>query len=88
MDGTPKKQTKASLLRHLNNQLAELTGLSLTDWLEKSKEIITIEDGIYCSRNGEGSVHEKILNVEYDIWLAMGWYTVDKIPKVEYAYLS
>jgi hypothetical protein len=61
MDEAPKKQTKASLLKHLNNQLAELTGLSLTDWLEKSKEIITIEDGIQVSskRNSRNSSHSR-----------------------------
>lgn len=82
----PTKQTKKTLLNQLNNRLSKLNGLSLSDWLEKSKEIITIEDGIYCGR--EGRVNEKIQGVEHDIWLTMGWYTVDTIPKVEYAYLS
>jgi len=82
----PKKQSKKSLLNHLNGQLAKLDGLPLSEWLEKSKAIITIEDGIYCGR--EGQVKEQIQGVGHEIWLAMGWYTVDKIARVEYAYLS
>jgi len=82
----PKKQSKKSLLNHLNGQLAKLDGLPLTEWLEKSKEIITTEDGIYCGR--EGRVKEQIQGVEHEIWLTMGWYTVDRTPRVEYAYLS
>ena len=82
----PKKQSKKSLLNHLNGQLVKLEGLPLTEWLEKSKAIIQIEDGIYCGR--EGRVNEQVLGVEHEIWLTMGWYTVDTTPKVEYAYLS
>lgn len=82
----PKKQSKKSLLNYLNRQLTKLDGLPLIEWLEKSKAIITIEDGIYCGR--EGRVKEQIQGVEHEIWLTMGWYTVDTTPKVEYAYLS
>jgi hypothetical protein len=82
----PKKQSKKSLLNHLNGQLAKLNLLPLPEWLEKSKEIIQTEDGIYCGR--EGCVKEQVLGVEHEIWLTMGWYTVDKIARVEYAYLS
>jgi hypothetical protein len=80
------KQSKRSLLNCLNNKLAKLDGLPLAEWLEQSKAIVTLEDGIYCGR--EGRTNEKVLGVEYDIWLTMGWYTVDKTPKVEFAYVS
>lgn len=82
----PRKTSKRSLLNHLNGQLTKLDGLPLQEWLEKSKDIITTEDGIYCGR--EGRVKEQIQNVEHEIWLTMGWYTVDTTPRVEYAYLS
>lgn len=86
MSSSPKMQTKKSLLNQLNKELVKLDGKPLQEWLKAAAEIIQTEDGIYCGR--EGSIKEQILGVPHEIWLTMGWYTVDKIPKVEYAYLS
>lgn len=83
---TPKKMSKRSLLNNLNNQIAKLDGLPLSQWLDAASKIIPMEDGIYCGR--EGRVKEQIQITDYEIWLTMGWYTVSDTPKVEYAYLS
>ena len=85
-----RPKTKGQKRKELNKKIEAIKWNKLQNWIDEASnicpEIAASLEGIYCGH--EGKIHEP-LHGEYEgLYLAMGWYTVYREPKVEYAYVS
>lgn len=82
------KRTKD--ISYLNRELQKINSKVLNDWLKEASDICpeleSALEGIYCGE--EGRIRESLGGQYEGLWITMGWYTVYKDPKVEYAYIN